>query len=36
MMGEVKMKETERRLTILTRNELQELYGLPRFTDEER
>lgn len=36
MMGEVKMKETERRLTILTRNEIQELYGLPRFTDEER
>jgi len=36
MIGEVKMKETERRLTILTRNEIQELYGLPRFTDEER
>ena len=35
-MGEVNMKETERRLTILNRNELHELYGLPRFTDEER
>ena len=36
MIGEVKMKETERRLIILTRNEIQELYGLPRFADEER
>ncbi|MBU0580269.1 MAG: Tn3 family transposase [Candidatus Margulisbacteria bacterium] len=30
------MAEMERRLTILTRNEIQDLYDLPRFTDEER